>query len=214
MSESASGRNQDPNSIEARLARYLAERLPTATDVVVTGLDRISGGASRETSRFVLHWREGEEARERRMILRRDPPGSLIDTDRRVEFAAYQAFHGTKVPVPEPLWLEEDPGPLDYPFFIMEELSGYEASPQALLVPPYAEHVARMAEQKWSILGEIARQDPKALGLYDVMEPVAAGDAWKRELGYWEGVIDAKATEPQPIIRAVIRWWIRTGPSR
>ena len=38
-----------------------------------------------------------------RLILRRDPPGSLIDTDRAVEFGAYRAFHGTAVPVPEPL---------------------------------------------------------------------------------------------------------------
>ena len=68
--------------------------------------------------------------------VRRDPPGSLIDTDRANEFNAYRAFYGTSVPVPEPLWLEEDAKWLDYPFFIMQELPGLEAGPQAISMPP------------------------------------------------------------------------------
>ena len=103
------------------MAAYLAERLPDAADVRVDGLERIFGGASRETYRFVLiTHREGKDE-SRRLILRRDPPGSLIDTERAVEFAAYRAFYGTAVPVPEALWLEEDASRLEYPFFIMEE---------------------------------------------------------------------------------------------
>ena len=65
--------------LEPRLAAYIAGKLPGATDVAVTALERISGGASRETYRFVLDWRESGEARSRRLILRRDPPASLID---------------------------------------------------------------------------------------------------------------------------------------
>ena len=75
--------------------------------------------------RFRLAWHEDGEPHERRLILRRDPPASLIDTERRVEFAAYGAFHGSAVPVPQMLWLEEADGPLDHPFFIAEELSGF-----------------------------------------------------------------------------------------
>ena len=123
-------------------------------------------------------------------ILRRDPPGSLIETERAIEFGAYRAFHGTRVPVPEPLWLEEDPRWLDHPFFVMRELVGFESSPQAIALPPYAEHAERFAERKWSILGEIARADPKALGLDRVMEPVAPEACWQRELARWERVLD------------------------
>ena len=47
-----------------------------------------------------------------------------METDRRVEFSAYRSFYGTSVPVPEPLFLEEDPTWLDHPFFMMEELVG------------------------------------------------------------------------------------------
>lgn len=197
--------------IEPRLAAYIASRLDDAEEVHVEGLDRIFGGASRETYRFVLTWREGGAERQRRLILRRDPPGSLIETERATEFAAYRAFHGTSVPVPEPLWLEEDPSYLDHPFFVMEELSGFESSPQAITQPPYAEHAGRLARRKWSILGEIARADPKALGLTSVMPAVAPEDVAGRELSRWEKVIDEDELCPQPIVRAAIRW-LRANP--
>ncbi|MGH7821957.1 MAG: phosphotransferase family protein, partial [Candidatus Binatia bacterium] len=90
-------------TLEERFARYLAHRLPGAADVSVDGLERIHGGASRETYRLRARYREGGRPVERRMILRRDPESSLIETERTIEFNAYRAFFGTKVPVPEPL---------------------------------------------------------------------------------------------------------------
>lgn len=191
-------------SLEERLAAYLEHRLG-AGGVRVEGLERIFGGASRETYRFTLV----HDGAERPLILRRDPPGSLIETERAVEFGAYRAFHGTGVPVPEPLWLEEDTRWLDHPFFIMEQLTGAKASPQELVATPHTEAVA---QQKWTILGEIARADPDALGLASVMERVAADECWSRELGYWESRIDRDELAPQPILRAAIRWCRRNPP--
>ncbi len=199
-------------SLEERLAAYIEQRMPEARGVRVEGLARIFGGASRETYRFVLVHDEGGAPVSRPLILRRDPPGSLIETERAIEFGAYRAFHGTAVPVPEPLWLEEDTRWLDYPFFIMEQLTGLEASPQMLIAAPYAQHAAKLAEQKWSILGEIARADPVALGLDGVMQPVAPEACWRRELEYWEQRIDRDELCPQPIIRAAIRWLRRNPP--
>ena len=201
------------SSLEERLAAYVAHRLPEANDVRATELDRIFGGASRETYRFVLSYRQADgEAVSRRLILRRDPPGSLIDTDRAVEFGAYQAFYDSEVPVPEPLWLEEDASWLDHPFFIMSEIAGFEASPQTIVAPPYSQHAARFAQRKWEILGEISRADPVALGLLGVMEEVAPDRCWERELSYWEGEIDKDELCPQPVIRAAMRWLRRNPP--
>jgi aminoglycoside phosphotransferase (APT) family kinase protein len=204
------------------MARRVRPRAPTrrvprgaprgAERVEVSGLERIHGGASRETSRFVLRYEQDGRRVERRLILRRDPPGSLIETDRRVEFAAYRAFHGTAVPVPEPLWLEEDAAPLDHPFFIMEELAGFESTVQALLAPPLLEKRADIGRQKWSILGEIAKADPEKLGLVGLLAPVALDACWRRELEHWERVLDEDELEPQPVIRAVIRWLRRNPP--
>jgi len=197
--------------LEPRLAAYIARQIPDARDVAVSALERISGGASRETYRFRLTWSEGEEARERKLILRRDPPASLIDTERRVEFEAYRAFRGSAVPVPEMLWLEEADEALGHPFFIAEEIAGFQASPQVLLSGAYDAVLPRVAERKWTILGEIARADPAAVGLIPWMASPALDACWKRELDHWEALIDKDAAEPLPITRAAIRW-LRTNP--
>lgn len=200
------------SALEPRLAAYIAGRMPGAAEVVVDSLSRISGGASRETYRFRLTWRDGEgAARQRKLILRRDPPASLIDTERRIEFEAYRAFFGSAVPVPEMLWLEEADAALDHPFFIAEEIEGFQASPGLLWAEPYMASLEALAERKWTILGEIAKADPAAVGLDRVMEPVAAEACWDRELSYWEGVLDEDEAEPLPIIRAAIRW-LRANP--
>jgi len=193
-------------------AAYVAHRCPDAREIEVDGLARIHGGASRETYRLRLRCRRGGRAEERRLILRRDPPGSLIETERAVEYRAYAAFQSTGVPVPQALWLEQDPRWLERPFFVMEEVTGGEASPQALLAPPYLAHRERIGERKWAILGEIHRADPAALGLLDVMEPVAPERCFERELAHWERVIDADELVPQPVARAGIRWLRRNPP--
>ena len=198
-------------ALDPRLAAYIATRMPHASDIAVEDLSRISGGASRETYRFRLSWTQDGARRDRKLILRRDPPASLIDTERRIEFEAYRAFRGSAVPVPEMLWLEEESDALDHPFFIAEEIAGFQASPQMLFGPPYVATLPKLGERKWTILAEIAKADPAAIGLADVMAGVAADACWDRELSYWEGVLDDDESQPLPIIRATIRW-LRANP--
>ncbi len=195
-----------------QLEAYLARHHPNAGRIEVSGLERISGGASRETYRFVLRSGASAPFTERRLILRRDPSGSLIDTDRRVEFEALRAFFGSAVPVPEPLWLEEDAAPLGHPFFIMAEITGGEANPFRLMLPPFLALHAVMARDKWRILGDIARTDPVTCRLSQVIATVAPGQVWQAQLDHWERVLDADAIEPQPVQRAVVRWLRRHPP--
>ena len=96
--------------LEQKLQAYLRGRLKQP-DLVVSGMARIPGGASRETYRF----RATSDGRERGLILRRDPPASLIETERTTEYRAYEAFHGLGLPVPEPIALELDAAPLERP---------------------------------------------------------------------------------------------------
>jgi aminoglycoside phosphotransferase (APT) family kinase protein len=192
-------------------AAFVAHRLPDASGIAVTGVDRIHGGASRETYRLRLAYARAGEQIDRLLILRKDPPASLIDTKRDVEFAAYTAFHGTSVPVPEALWLERDSSWLGSPFFVMQEIPGFEASPQQITQPPYSDHAAKLGEQKWAILGEIAKADPFELGLDRTLEVVEPAASWQRELDYWAAKLDRDAADPQPIMQAVIRW-LRSNP--
>ncbi len=198
--------------LASRFAAYLGQQCPAATEISVESLQRIYGGASRETYRLTVSYREGGKAVEQRLILRRDPASSLIETDRAIEYDAYRAFHGTQVPVPRPLFLETDPKWLDRPFFVMEEVTGAVSDAKLLAQPPYSDHLERIGEQKWRILGEIARADPAALGLLGKLEAPLLEGCWRRELGSWEHVIDEDELTPQPIARAAIRWLRRNPP--
>ncbi len=200
------------NSIETGLARFVAAKLPEVSNVVVDEVDRIHGGASRETYRLRLQYDEDGQSRERRLILRRDPEGSLIETERSVEFAAYRAMFGTAIPVPEALWLEEGDGWLGAPFFVMEELRGYSSDLTDLVSPTYAPLADKLAESKWTILGNLARLDPADVGLNEAFEVPEREDCWRRELDKWENILNEEERTPQPVTRAAIRWLRRNPP--
>ena len=189
-----------------RFGEYLATRMPTATDLEVSEFARIPGGASRETYRATVTYREGDRHVRHGMILRRDPTSSLIDTDREIEFSAYVAMQETDIPVPKPLFLEQDAKWLDRPFFVMEEISGCESAAGNLKQAPYAERREAIGRRKWKILGRLASLDPTALALDEAMEVPALDQCAARELAYWESVIDEDELSPQPIARAASRW--------
>jgi aminoglycoside phosphotransferase (APT) family kinase protein len=187
-----------------RLERYLSSLW--GDDVRVTNLSRIPGGASRETYRFDAETKRGT----RGLILRRDPVGSLIDTDRRVEFLAYQSFHGV-VPVPEPVVLDEKGGALQRPFFIMARIDG--GAPASPFSPsPYGEHATVIGEALFAILGRIARTEIAALPLAQCCARPALNDCWRKALDEWETVILRDERHPQPIVRAAIRRLRRNPP--
>ena len=189
--------------LTARLEGYLSER--NATPTAITDIARIPGGASRETYRLTAA--QGGTARG--MILRIDPESSLIDTDRATEFAAYSAaYRSGVIPVPEPLVLEEHKAHLGQPFTLMAEISGCQTS--ALALPPA--HTAKIAEQKWSILGRLAALDVDAIGISHDLPKPQLHECALREVDYWAGVISKDAMYPQPIAEATIRWLRRNEP--
>lgn len=178
----------------------------------MTDLYRIPGGASRETWSVDIQWRDGEAARRQGFIIRRDPPASLVESDRQVEFAFYQSFAGSRVPVPRPLWLETDPSLLERPFFVMERIDGCESQFQKLIEPSYAPHRGALGRRMYEILAEVATTPVAGLPAARVVDVPAREDCWRRELEYWQGVIDRNEIEPQPIARAGIRWLRRQPP--
>ena len=192
-------------SLAERLGAYLTRAW--GEPVAVESLARISGGASRETYRFDAVLASGR----RPLILRRDPPGSLIETDRRSEFLALKSFHGAGVAAPEPLILELDGAELERPFFVMARVDGgMTASP--FQPDAYAPHAAEIGEDFFGTLGRIAAADPATLPIAEACETPALDGCWRRELDYWSGVIEADELHPQPIVRAAIRRLRRNPP--
>lgn len=185
-------------TLQDQLEAYLTRIWETPAKV--TTISRIPGGASRETYRFDVE----AGGRTRGLILRRDPVGSLIDTERKLEFAAFRSFFGVGLPVPEAVALEEDGAELERPFFIMGRIDGGKAQ-SPFSVAPYGEHARAIGEQFYGHLGAIAAADPLALPIAEATPAPPLDGCWKAALDYWEGVIDADEEHPQPIVRACIR---------
>ncbi len=193
---------------QEELARRLCDHLAKTwqTEVSHAHIEQIHGGASRETYRLRLV----VNGIPRGVILRRDPPSSLIDTERALEFRTYEAAWRAGIPVPEPLLLEEDEGVLERPFSLMAEVTGCETAIANLALPEYQSVSGRIAERKWTLLGELAARSIDELGVTGFME-VPEHPA-QRELDYWAGVIRTDALHQQPVAEAAIRWLTRNLP--
>lgn len=196
--------------MEAALAKYLEAKLPAA-NVRVTNLFRIPGGASRETWMFDAAWDAEGGEQSQAFVVRKDPPASLLDTDREVEYAFYTTFWGTTVPVPRMRWLEPDASILGGPFFIMDRILGCEVATRLPQTPQYVPLQPTMAKHMYDILGAISTHDWTTGPVAKVVEAPSPESAWLRELAHWEAIIDAEELSPQPITRAAIRW-LRANP--
>ncbi|MEV0256763.1 phosphotransferase family protein [Streptomyces sp. NPDC050732] len=115
---------RDPEDLARRLGAWLDTRLPGAKAVDVTVPE--SNGMSSETLLFTV---EHPQPPIERCALRvaADPAAYTIfpvyDMPRQYRTMRLVAEH-TDLPVPRVLWLEEDPGPLGAPFFVMERVEG------------------------------------------------------------------------------------------
>jgi aminoglycoside phosphotransferase (APT) family kinase protein len=197
--------------VEDAIASYLKSRLDARDAVTISHLLRIPGGASRETWMFKAVWHDGGGRQSQEFILRKDPPASLLDTDREAEYAFYSSYFDSPVPVPRMRWLERDASVLGGPFFIMEKIGGAETAPRTLMEPRYEAVRPAIARRMYETLASIATFAWERTDIARVTPAPTPGTAWSAQLGHWEKIIDDNELSPQPIVRAAIRW-LRANP--
>lgn len=106
------------DAVSDRLVPFLESQ--GLTDVAVTNLRRMGGGASKEQFVFDLAARERPA---RRCVLRMDPLEAAVITSRAREFEALRAMYGL-IPVPEALWVDTDGSALGRPALITGFVEG------------------------------------------------------------------------------------------
>lgn len=187
--------------------------MPSATGVTITGLHRSSQGLSRENWPFELQWTEAGEQRRLPLLLRRDPLGSVLETERRIEFTVLKALEGACVPAPRALFLDPTGDALGRPAIVMEQMDGicdYLVLNGGNL---QLDHPARLrlAQDLCDILADIHALDWRAKGLqtlsHSALEPGAL-----RELEFWEAYLARQVLEPHPEMTEVARWLRRNAP--
>ena len=211
---------EDPAESRRALERWLAAKLPGAEGVSVSEPRRPEAGASSETRLFEAEWREAGEPRRLEAVLRSTPegPGVFPEYDLATQFRLLETLHSaSRVPVPEALWLEEDPAVLGAPFFLMRRVAGeapVEGASSYHSTGFYRDATPRARREMWSdlvgALAELHALDWRALGLGFVPGAQAAGDPLRAQLDYWTGFLedwikDAPG-ESYPVFEAALAW--------
>ena len=180
------------------LERYLSQRW--SATVAVSDIRRMTGGAARTT------WRCTASAGNRRQglvfRLSGEEAAALHLSGDMTEYAVVKAAFDAGIPVPEPLFIEEDPQWLGTGFVIMAEipdcsttLTGYSPAQRETL-----------AHDLWSILGRIAALDLDGLGIGALLEPVTPERCARVQLDHWAAIFRDSLVHPDPVGEAAIRW--------
>ncbi|MEU6748562.1 phosphotransferase family protein [Spirillospora sp. NPDC046719] len=156
----------------------------------VTGLHRLSGGASRETWSF--------DAGGRALILRRDPPSSP-DPDAMAREAALLAS-AARAGVPVPSLVDHGDDLAGTPFLIMERLSGETIPRRLLRDEAFAAVRPRLARDLGGVLARLHTMEPVP-GLPDD-DPLTAITASYEAFD-----------EPRPAVELALRWLRENRPA-
>ncbi|MFJ4714824.1 phosphotransferase family protein [Streptomyces sp. NPDC088785] len=198
---------REPEEVGRLLTGWLRGRLPGATAVDVRVPE--SNGMSSETLLFDIE-HPAPPVRSCALRLAADPAAYTIFPEydmprqyRTMRLAAERA----RIPVPRVLWLEEDPGPLGAPFFVMERVAGrvppdvmpYTYEGNWLHAATDAER-ARLEEASVGVIARLHDGVPAADARF--LELPGAGSPLRRHVGaqraYYAWVVAGLA--PSPLI--------------
>lgn len=156
----------------AALHVFLDERFGRSDSL---SLDRISGGQSNPTF-FLTHG-------ERRMVLRKKPPGQILPGAHAVEreYRVLKALADTDVPVPKAILLHEDPALIGTPFYLMQRVEGRVFSDCSLATASKEER-APLYFAMADAMAKLHAVRPDVIGLENYGRP---GNYFERQIGRW-----------------------------
>jgi aminoglycoside phosphotransferase (APT) family kinase protein len=168
------------------------------TPVGVSRLERMPGGASRETWAFDVAVCE----RVRRLVLRRDPPGTS-GSGIRLEAALLAAARRCGVPVPEVVVAGDAGGPLGSAFVVVEHIEGETIPRRILREPDLAQARSVLSGRCGEILAAVHRIPPDAVPGLAGGNPLEQLRALMDQLG-----------QPHPAFELAFRWLGERRPAR
>jgi aminoglycoside phosphotransferase (APT) family kinase protein len=199
-------------SVDDRLHDFIAAQLPAASALAISDVHRSSAGLSRENWIFDASWHDGETIVQERLILRRDPEGSVLRTERNVELAVLDALVHTDVPAPRVLWADPTGHALGRPSVVMRRESG-DCEYHCLNNPVRPLEIRiELAHEFVDTLAAVARVDWRTLGLDSVLTDPGA-DASVAAIAFWEGELRAAQREPLPEMEIELAWLRAHAPS-
>jgi aminoglycoside phosphotransferase (APT) family kinase protein len=178
--------------MEENLAAGVAEILDR--DAGEVRLRPIPGGASRET------WLVETDAD--RLVLRRDPEGSVSLVPISNEFGLIDLAQEAGVPVPRPVALEPPGGRLRSAGMLMSFVDGTSVAPRILRKPEFEDARAHLTSQLGEALARIHSIDLASLA---GVLPEPGADPALAQLDEWERQLD-EIGAPLPAVELGLRW--------
>ncbi|MFF0222465.1 phosphotransferase family protein [Streptomyces sp. NPDC004629] len=175
------GPDHPPGLDPDRLRELLDRERPGLVDGPLTG--RLIEGGRSNLSYAVTDGRST-------WVVRRPPLGHVLATahDMAREHRVIGALYPTRVPVPRPVLLCEDPEVLGAPFYVMEFVEGTPYRTAEQLAPLGAERTRHAVLSLVDTLVELHAVDPAEVGLADFGRPEGFLD---RQLRRWGKQLDA-----------------------
>jgi aminoglycoside phosphotransferase (APT) family kinase protein len=134
---------------------------------------------------------------ESRWVLRRPPLGHVLPTahDMAREHRVLDALSRAGFPVPKPVVLCTDPGPIGAPFYLMEHADGtiYRDATMLEAMGPAAMHALVLSLV--DTLADLHALDPQAIGLGDFGRPEGFNE---RQVRRWKKQLDASRSREVP----------------
>lgn len=193
--------------VERRLRAFLIAQIGDPK-LTISGLHRSGNGSSRENWPFDVEWSEDGKVVHRSLLLRRDPPSSVVDTGRATEFALLKALEPTPVPTPTVHWLDDSGEELLRPSMIVDRHPGRahravlrDKNPLDLRPTQRVE----LAQSLCDLLASVHAIDVDSAGLRTIL-PDSGSNPALSELDHWERNLTESELEPQPTLRWTLRW--------
>jgi aminoglycoside phosphotransferase (APT) family kinase protein len=191
-----------------QLESFIRARLgPTAT---VEGFSRVATGKSRQNWLFDAVWHDGESLQREPLIVRRNPLGGLLDTDRADEFAMLRALEAAAIPTPQVRWLDAHGEELGRPCLVMVRITG-SCDYYALNGPAPLQDRVDLAKRLCSLLADVHAVDWQAIGLGDHFTDPGPKPSLVA-LDEWEAVLRRDQLEPYPELALGAKWLRAKAP--
>jgi aminoglycoside phosphotransferase (APT) family kinase protein len=203
--------DDDPKQLEARLVAWLHDEVSPDGELRIHGLRRTSAGYSRQNWVFDAEWETAGKPVHAELIARRDPPGSVLATDRETEYRLLRALERASVPTPRARWLDADGRRLGRPTLVMDREAG-ECDWFVLNGARPLQARRALAEELLDALVAIARVDWRALGIGEFLDDPGP-DASQRALDFWEHQIRDAQLEPLPELEIALSWLRAHAPT-
>ncbi|WIX83755.1 phosphotransferase family protein [Amycolatopsis carbonis] len=195
------------STLDEQLHEFLSAQLGSVPKIV--DLTRVGVGRSREN--WVFDLVDPATGDREPLILRRDPEGGLVDTDRGTEFAVLRALEPSGLPAPQARWLDSEGQWLGKPSLIMRREPGDCDYRVVNGDRPLAERT-RLARRFCELLAEVHSVDWRSTGLGAVFEDPGE-QAALAELERWDTVLRQDQLEALPEVDLALAWLREHAPA-